>query len=278
MRWVVVCVVASGCGGCNSEGLNDSPDGASPDAAVMTCAGLAEAQCKAAPGCVADYCNLCGCAQQFTACRATADAPTKCPWLGCPVGICCDGADEPTCRAHSAQGCTVTMCPDCDGNLTIYGGCTGPTAGEPACPEPKCPGRCHIKNDCSGFEECVAPGAFAGCGICAPPGVPCTSDSDCAGVRQQICDVGQCACTGAKSCIDGCDVTGCGVGEVCGSDLRCKPQSCPCPANFDCTSAGCIRHACSTDTDCPGAFCVESQPFGPTACFSQLGTCEPEPE
>jgi hypothetical protein len=266
MRALAVWMLAlSGCGGCNSDGLVDNP-----------CMNLDEQACGAKAGCVADYCYECACTPSFVACRAASDPQTQCPQLGCAPACGCDGLDEAACQAAAPSlGCTAVSCPDCDGKLTLYAGCYGPTEGEPFCPPPTCKDRCRTRSDCGQIEECLAPGAQPGCGPCI--NLPtCTSDSDCS---TGVCDVPECMCGPAhKSCLDGCDVLGCPAGQTCGSNLRCQPQACPCPANFDCTAAGtCARHPCSTDADCGGAFCVESEPFGATACFAQMGMCVPIP-
>src|SRR6202042_3406506 len=120
-------------------------------------------------------------------------------------------------------------------------------------------GQCRADGDCSvGVEECVAPGATTGGGICDNPPETCTSDSDCAPQGSTfICAPAGCACQGQETCVQGCTSdSACAEGESCAADHHCQPTACSaagdCPANFTCPSSACERTTCTSDAECEG--------------------------
>ena len=244
----------------------------------LDCHSLDEKSCAATGGaCVADYCLECSCTPTFVGCRLPTEPQTTCPGLGCAQPNCsCDGLSESECIAsESTLGCTPNYCTDCEGG-EIWNGCTGPNEGAPACPG-VCPQMgCHDQSECSGGQECLAPGASAGCGICKQ-GDGCTSDGDCA--PGEICGFDPCVCTGnGMSCGPGCSQTGCPDGQVCNQTDHCADIPCSdtsqCPTFFTCIfppgpgNPHCQRMGCGHDADCgAGGYCVQGQ------CYSTLGTC-----
>lgn len=154
------------------------------------------------------------------------------------------------------------------------------------------PSSCRSDMDCSPmrFERCLAPGEFAGCGICRRPERQCETDDDCAAMDPTAplcetffdpCGVG-CGSDGFGSqCIPACTPESCAAGTECLADGRCAPISCmagyECPLGTTCIDRaagvdahGCLRLTCTSDADCPcGTGCVEG------ACYDRLGVCEP---
>jgi hypothetical protein len=69
-------------------------------------------------------------------------------------------------------------------------------------------------------------------------------------------------CTADADCVkgDSCDL----------ATNRCAPINCgvltPCPPNFACESAACVRAVCASDVECDG-FCVSGK------CYDAQGTC-----
>ncbi len=192
---------------------------ASPDAA-NGCAGLDEAACKARAGCVADYCQGCGCSYSFAACRAPGEKVAPCPGLGCAQGICCrsnaDCATQPPqpflCFAPGQQVC-----------------------GGPACPPPP-PDACKADGDCASHG--ISPPW-----VCEPS--PCCSWSYCIA-----------GCTKDADCAEGntcgadhhCAPTPCNTSADCPPDFECPPTK---PSTLHC-----VRRTCMTDAHCPH-FCVD---------------------
>jgi hypothetical protein len=119
--------------------------------------------------------------------------------------------------------------------------------------------------ECTGGQECVAPGQSPGCGT---PPLPCTSDLDCG--TGAVCEMTACG----AACIPACTANSCPTGEVC-SNQHCRPQPCDgghaCPQYFVCalaqSSSQCLRQTCAADKDCSGGFCVDG------ACYGGLGVC-----
>jgi hypothetical protein len=187
----------------------------------------------------------------------------------------CHGLDQQSCAAR--PGCVARTCPDCNGGQ-VFSSCANPGDPPSVCTQ-QCPAGCRGNADCTNGELCVAPGASLGCGACAVPQMTCASDGECG--SGQICDVAQCTCNGAKSCVPGCAGTACPVGQVCGNSNRCLPQPCTgttpgeCPPFFRCNLAGsspfCGRIPCTVDADCGGGFCVDAQ------CYGTLGMCAVPP-
>lgn len=149
-----------------------------------------------------------------------------------------------------------------------------------ACDTPAKPipmGRCAAEQDCTPAEgTCLAPGQFAGCGICRRP-LPseiCTSDAACAASGPTSVCVNTpslCLCSGETVCANGCTAdSDCREGQTCAANHRCQPKACAaasdCPTDFRCDAAQCVRKPCTTSRDCTG-YCVG------TACYSTPGTC-----
>ena len=100
---------------------------------------------------------------------------------------------------------------------------------------------CTDDSQCSNGQVCrndptMRPGELAPDGVVCSP--PCTSDFDCSPTNQ-------------------CDSAG-----------HCRARSCAgCPSFFSCTSGTCIIPSCSTDSDCPGGYCINA------SCAGSLGVC-----
>lgn len=171
--------------------------------------------------------------------------------------------------------------------LTIPAPTTSPTpTPTPTLP----PGRCRGSGDCSiGFERCLEPGGFAGCGIirATPTTGGCNSDSDCASYGDLfVCeypDPHECYGSLSRLCLRGCmRDKECPPGEACASSHHCVRRPCSldsdCPQYFACfsftgsTPKSCERTGCTTDAPCLGGSCVKGE------CYSELGTCVPIPE
>lgn len=139
-------------------------------------------------------------------------------------------------------------------------------------------GKCHKQLDCGNGETCLPPGSPDACGTCLVPPATCNSDAECAANGPaSICEPAHCACSGQKSCTDGCTSSAsCGVGESCEADHRCKPSVCAqqldCPTNFLCPpvlDSRCTRRTCTVDPECDVGYCVEG------FCYDVLGQCTP---
>ncbi len=146
-----------------------------------------------------------------------------------------------------------------------------------AVPTPIPEGMCRNDNDCTQAQICLAPGEFAGCGICYLPENTCSSPSDCTDGYVCAPDTSPCLCAPADVCQASCQTTGCSDGERCGSSGLCETISCTegtfsCPTLTTCTAGapgdGCVRWSCSTDVQCgEGNACVEGH------CYETYGTC-----
>ena len=240
-----------------------------------SCVGLGESACKANASCRADYCTECSCTPTFVGCVAAGAPQSACPALGCAQPSCgCDGLDEKSCIAsESSLGCTPFYCPDCHGGQS-YVSCLGPNEGAGQCNGGACPAGCHSPSECSGGQECVAPGASAGCGVCMA-GTDCSSDTQCP--SGQVCDHAPCVCTSSgRACIPGCkSATDCGEGQSCSATHHCVPTPCTgatqCPMYFACVftpdGGQCTRRTCASDSECLPGWCVDG------ACYGWLGRC-----
>jgi hypothetical protein len=272
------CVLAPGC--CNSGQVclpANEPVPLCPGIACSVCSGLTESACKANPTCHANYCNGCSCTPQpqYVGCTANNSPPMVCPGIACVPNCNCNGLDEQSCiAAESSRGCTPGYCAACNG-VKQFVQCLGPNQGPIVCEPPACPPTCHEAKNCPNGEECVAPGASPGCGVCRIDPV-CNVDTDCG--SGQVCDVAPCVCNNnGRICIQACQsAKDCGAGDAC-TNGHCVPLPCSnttqCPPYFDCvvppTSAApqCQRRACSIDSECSGGFCVDG------ACYGALGMC-----
>lgn len=253
-------------GGCTRRSLDYAGDGGPPDLAQADLAGSCAS--RSASDCAVDSrCIVIGC------CGASECVPAGTPPPFCPACPRCDGLDEKSCIAHEASlGCTPFYCPDCHGGQS-YVSCLGPNAGTGACGGGACPAGCRSASDCSGGQECVAPGASPGCGVCRPS--DCTTDAQCA--SGQVCDQAPCVCTGSgRACIPACkSAADCGEGQSCTATHHCVPTPCSgasqCPMYFACvfTPGGgqCTRRTCASDAECGGGWCVDG------ACWGALGSC-----
>jgi hypothetical protein len=151
---------------------------------------------------------------------------------------------------------------------------------------------CSSNADCPSTMSCSPGGAngggYAGCGICAAPQYPCSTDSDCAVIgdaapsQPMVCGPGgpcTCAVNGkAGSCIAACTpASGCGPDEACSSTGHCVAKPCTtdadCPStqyvDYACSSGTCAIKSCTTDADCGGHYCVSG------TCYPQPGICVP---
>jgi hypothetical protein len=134
-------------------------------------------------------------------------------------------------------------------------------------------GQCRSDSDCKQAQFCLAPGAFAGCGICRPVLNPCTGDAECKSASpSSICAPVVCACNGGSACTQGCLMnTDCGVAQYCDPTNHCVASVClknsDCPIDFSCGADNhCARTTCAADVDCSG-YCVDR------GCYSQPGSC-----
>jgi hypothetical protein len=98
----------------------------------------------------------------------------------------------------------------------------------------------------------------------------CSSDSDCP-ESDTVCSTGAGAqaADGGPSCRPPCmSNQDCNYWEACQPDGKCQALSCDqCPSYLSCTAGACGPKACDEDSDCPGAYCVDS------TCYATLGTC-----
>jgi hypothetical protein len=144
---------------------------------------------------------------------------------------------------------------------------SGPTTSSSPPPQ----GSCHTAADCPPYNNCLGP--ISDESICiAVEG--CTNNSQCD--DGTICSTGSgpqpSGGGGGKGCRPPCQsAEDCNYWESCQSDGTCKALPCAqCPAYLSCTQGACAAKACESDSDCPGAYCVDQ------TCFATLGTCEAE--
>ncbi|MBS2016376.1 MAG: hypothetical protein JST00_26060 [Deltaproteobacteria bacterium] len=165
---------------------------------------------------------------------------------------------------------------------------------------------CRVSSECKpGFEQCLGPGAFGGCGVAA--GGNCDTDEDCKNVgNPPALDAGAdggdggeveagppparlvCAPPGACQQRGSC-APPCTSDQQCGSTPevprrcvlstgKCELVQCSsdaeCAVNFRCSDGPvrlCTRRSCTTDAECKGA-CVDK------LCYSGIGKCTPLPQ
>lgn len=165
---------------------------------------------------------------------------------------------------------------------------------------------CRLTAECkAGFEQCLGPGEFGGCGAVASG--DCDTDEDCSRVPPTL-DGGSDATDDADAAVDAGstpDRRVCGVRgpcqqrglcvPACTSDLDCPSTSAErrrcdlatgkceivqCSSDAECDASSrcsdgpvrlCTRRACKTDGECPGA-CVNG------GCFATAGKCTPLPQ
>ncbi|MFT3770031.1 MAG: hypothetical protein QM820_31775 [Minicystis sp.] len=129
-------------------------------------------------------------------------------------------------------------------------------------------GGCRDDADCSGDEECVAPGGLGGCIEDLTPD-ECTTDAGCPG---QICDYpAKPSCSVQhRICRAACTPAECGDLAMCGAEGHCVDIPCggdsQCGPDQACSSGKCIRRPCQSDGQCEG-YCL----FG--GCSSKAGVC-----
>jgi hypothetical protein len=166
------------------------------------------------------------------------DQPTVCNFA-CVIPC----ADLPREECVTRSDCVVDLCSVCS-CTPQFAQCRGkedPPYACPAleCPQPQC---CHDPSDCGQSGDlCLPPGERACRGTCPHP---CQVDTDCPEAM------------------------------ICGADQMCAPQPCldACPYLFHCdgaTTLTCQRDTCTSDADCPAAFCDDGQ------CYPGLGQCTP---
>jgi hypothetical protein len=136
---------------------------------------------------------------------------------------------------------------------------------------------CRSDNDCDvpSYFYCIGPYNYfaAPCG-CSLDSVVCTEDSQCdAGtVCRSAVFVGNGGnCPGYETlvCQAPCTSDGdCAPTDSCTADGHCAHRtSAECPSYFSFSNGTCTDPSCSSDTDCPGGFCVNG------GCAVSLGAC-----
>jgi hypothetical protein len=201
---------------------------------------------------------------------------TICPEAPCPLGVC-ELNPLNGCQCQPAQPVTPTPSPVATATLAS--------------------GQCRWSGNCdSGYQFCLEPGGFLGCGICYPDSIidesyhRCSTDADCHALGDsEVCtELGLASatcspCNGFVSvCMQGCSGDEeCGLGQIC-EQQRCVGSHCSndqqCLALFTCALAGdgatsrCMRRPCTTDTDCGDGFCVAGR-SSTGLCYSELGQC-----
>jgi hypothetical protein len=205
---------------------------------------------------------------------------------GCPPSVPSAGASCDSPGLHCTYGC---------GNVfaTCSGGSWAVAESNIMCPrEGGAPsdggGACSSNADCTSAFSCSPGGVETGCGICAMPQNPCSTDSDCsvigdaASSQPMVCGPGgACTCpVGGKtgSCIPACTTaSGCGPDEACASSGHCVAKPCTsdaqCPStqtvDYACSGGVCATKSCKTDADCGAHYCVNG------TCYPQAGVCVP---
>jgi hypothetical protein len=200
------------------------------------------------------HCGQCGnqCQGQLV-CNGTS--------CGCPGGRrvcpnndekCVSNLDE--CCPSGQSWCTnVNRCVDLRSDKQHCNSCTTVCPGDDVCTNRKCICPSTLK-DCNG-GVCIAPGACCPgkeemCGTKCIPTADCCSDTECAAVAGQVCNLttnkcgcpmGQEVCTrnGTSKCIPtvgACCANGdCSGGQTCGANNQC---ACPAATPKTCMTAG----------------------------------------
>lgn len=189
---VVALAVAmmAACGGESTSGPDGRPAG--------SCNGLDPRACRAAPGCLADFCDIqCNCFPTYFGCRTAGDPPPACTLNSCT---------EPTCCTSDAA---------CSGATCLRGD------------EPHCGGACFTPEPqslCTDDQICVArsgPGWICQPHPCAcqPASVcvqGCDEDGDCFEPDTPVCDLASSRCVAPT----------CGAGGACPPDHDCVGATC----------------------------------------------------
>lgn len=194
---------------------------------------------------------------------------------------------------HGKTDATITECrsdSDCPkpGLSNVPWGCVRPYDAYRCGPvEPNRVGAACTEDDqCGGGNICRAAtvhddggmpddGGLGLSGLACTRAVACTADAQC--------NAGQ-VCRGDPAVpIGWIDPSGLVCSAPCATDLDCPPtdkcsggghcqaRTCAeCPSYLSCKSGTCVVPRCSTDTDCPGGYCVAG------SCAGSLGVCRPE--
>lgn len=226
---LLLCVATSiGCGEVAATIIDAAPDGTSIDSGVdvdaavdaaVICAGLDALSCRAAAGCVADFCDSCTCTPTYAGCRDAADPMAQCPILDCPTPSCChdDGDctniscvtpdDPPTCgicQPVTSQCATDQQCQSLAAGIGAVPICEPiPCACSPA---NQCVPGCAVDADCDEAETCDVARGRCGAQACSVA-TPCPANFDCT--------AGSCArrsCTTDATCDGFCVEGACRAG------------------------------------------------------------------
>lgn len=205
--------------------------------------------------------NPAGCPATVPSTKDSCDSPGLQCTYGCNVVA--------TCSAHSWQIAQTNM------------SCAPPDSGPPS----DGAAGCSSNADCTSDLQCSPGGVTVGCGICAMPQNPCSTDADCkmiddaAPSQPMVCGPGgPCTCpVGGKtgSCIPACTgASDCGPDEACASG-HCVAKPCTsdseCPStqsvDYACSGGVCAPKSCKTNADCGAHYCVNG------TCYPQAGAC-----
>ena len=202
---------------------------------------------------------------------------TECCCGECYDSLVCECIGGAT-ACYYTDACSIPACPDAAVSDVVSDainpGDAGPDAGGLG------EGQCETEADCDStiFALCWAPDEQLPCGVCFSPPETCADDSACKAIDPTtICKTEKCACSGEKTCQQGCldQDSNCGPGQTCATDGNCVATSCSsasdCPTNFQCGQAGtCERKPCSDSATCTG-YCVKG------LCYDDPGYCSPAP-
>jgi hypothetical protein len=158
----------------------------------------------------------------------------------------------------------------CGGKAVTDGSSPPPADGGPPTGDGAVP--CRTSMDCPDSPPlpAVCYGPISPASICVEM-AGCTSNEDCVNYKGTVCSTGAGAqaADGGPSCRPPCTSNDdCNYWESCQTDGICQPLPCEtCPSYLSCTGGKCGPKSCTTDADCPGAYCVDD------TCFATLGTC-----
>jgi len=148
---------------------------------------------------------------------------------------------------------------------------------------PLAAGECRQDADCSGPEERCFTEDDDWCGTCQDAVIECETKGDCD--PGEVCspEAVVCPCDLDTSwiCEPACTEDSCAEGERCDLDsglcetVHCTDgATCDVP-HFSCVAdapgSGCVRDACTVDSDCGDGWCVRDQ------CFDTPGFCSKAP-
>ncbi len=179
------------------------------------CAGLDEATCLAAAGCVADHCFTCSCTPSYRGCRPSTAPMLDCPQVGCAQPPCCHANAECSGPSSCAAPGTPFGCGTCNidpGDCTDDAMCG---AGQICLP---------ILCSCNAAQRCE-PGCTAA--------TPCGQGLECSGGTHPRCVVKY--CTAPADCGPGfnCINMRC-VRRACAADSECGPTGTSFCVNGEC--------------------------------------------